>query len=139
MMSEEKHAYPRPIVDLDNRPMLEAWENGRLLLQQCRSCDATYFYPRVMCPFCWSRDLDWREAEGNGHIVSYSLIYRPNHPSFDADVPIILAEITLSEGATMLARIICDKPEVVRTGAGVRLIQEPKEVARLPLPAFRLA
>ena len=32
-----------------------------------------------------------REASGKGRIVSYSLVYRPNDPAFNDEVPIILA------------------------------------------------
>ena len=130
--------YPQPIADEQNRPMLDGWKAGKLLLQHCRSCATTYFYPRAMCPHCWSDDIEWREASGDGSVVSFSLIYRPNQASFNAEAPIALAEIRLAEGAAMLARIVGAPPEAIRTNAAVRLSRDPNEVARYPLPVFHL-
>src|SRR5947207_531247 len=84
--------YPKPHQDEDNRPFLEGWKEGRLMLQRSRSGGPFFFYPRPICPFTGSRDLIWVEASGQGEIVCFSLVMRPNHPAFLADVPIILAE-----------------------------------------------
>jgi uncharacterized protein len=130
--------YPRPHEDEDNRPFLEAWREGRLLLQQSRSGGRPFFYPRPICPYTGSSDLVWKEASGRGQIVSFSIVMRPNHPSFNDEVPIILAEIALEEGASLLARVIASDAGSVKSGAGVELMPMP-EAARYPLPTFRLA
>ena len=130
--------YPRPLEDEDNRPLLEAWREGRLMLQQCRSGGPPFFYPRPICPYTGSTDLVWMQASGRGRIVSFSIVMRPNHPSFNDEVPIILAEIALEEGASLLTRIITDDANSVRSGGTVELLPMP-EAARYPLPTFRLA
>jgi uncharacterized protein len=130
--------YPRPHEDEDNRPFLEAWREGRLLLQQSRSGGRPFFYPRPICPYTGSMDLVWKEASGRGQIVSFSIVMRPNHPSFNDEVPIILAEIALEEGARLLARVIGSDAGSVKSGARVELMPMP-EAARYPLPTFRLA
>ncbi|MSP83884.1 MAG: hypothetical protein EXQ94_13465 [Alphaproteobacteria bacterium] len=127
-------AYPQPGVDLDNARFIIAWrERGRLVLQRCRGCGAMIFYPRTMCPGCWSPDLAWVEASGRGVVVSYALVHRPNHESFNGEVPIILAEIALAEGPMMIARIIANNPATIRTGLSVKLVSD---VGRYPLPTF---
>ena len=134
-MSEPHLSYPEPVLDADNRPLLEGWREGRLFLQHCGACGRSVFYPRPMCPFCWSTDLVWRESGGRGEIVSFSLIHRPNHPSFVDEVPIVLAEVRLAEGALLLARVLSDAPQ---TGLKISLL--PASVAhRYPLPIFRPA
>ena len=116
---ENDNGYPQPHEDADNRPMLEAWREGRLLIQSCDTCGSLFFYPRPLCPDCWSEHLTWREASGAGLIVSYSLVFRPNHPSFNEEIPIILAEIKLVEGPSMITRIVgCDAGQV-RSGLPV--------------------
>ena len=128
-------AYPQPGVDPDNAAYVEAWrETGRLLLQRCHGCGALVFYPRAMCPECWSPELTWIEASGHGRVVSFSLVHRPNHASFNEEVPIVLAEITLAEGPAMIARIVTGMPEAVATGMAVELVDE---IGRYPLPTFR--
>jgi uncharacterized OB-fold protein len=130
--------YPRPLEDEDNRPLLEAWRNGRLMLQQSQSGGPAFFYPRPICPYTGSTDLVWKEASGRGHIVSFSIVMRPNHPAFNDEVPIILAEIALEEGASLLARVITNDTSSVTSGSAVELMPMP-EAARYPLPTFRLS
>jgi uncharacterized OB-fold protein len=130
--------YPRPHLDEDNRPLLEGWREGRLMLQQSRSGGPSFFYPRPICPYTGSTDLVWKEASGRGHIVSFSIVMRPNHPSFNDEVPIILAEIALEEGASLLARVITNDANSIQSGGAVELVPMP-EAARYPLPTFRLA
>ena len=74
---------------------------------------------------------------GIGKIVSFSLVMRPNHPAFATEVPIILAEIALDEGASLLGRIIEPDAARVHSGAKVALLAMP-EAARYPMPTFRL-
>jgi hypothetical protein len=61
---------------------------------------------------------------------------RPNHPAFNDEVPIVLAEIMLEEGVSMLARIIDGVPG---TGVAVVLANDRQSVLRYPLPIFRPA
>jgi uncharacterized OB-fold protein len=128
--------YPQPRSDKDNVIFIDGWRAGRLMLQHCKECGLTFFYPRPMCPGCWSEGIEWTEASGKGEVVSYSLVYRPSDPSFFAEAPIVLAEVRLPEGAIMLARIICDDPKTVRTGMAIELLP-PDQAKRYPLPAFR--
>jgi hypothetical protein len=79
--------------------------------------------------------LTWLPAAGDGEVVSFSLIHRPNHPSFFGEVPIVLAEIRLVEGVTLLARIVGAAPNSLRSGLPVRLVSK-SEAARFPLPTF---
>ena len=134
----DKPNYPQPREDQDNAPFLAGWREGKLLLQQSRSGGPAFFYPRPLCPYTGSADLVWREASGRGCIVSFSIIYRPNHPSFNDEVPIILAEIALEEGATLLGRIICSDIAAVKSHTKVETLPLP-DAARYPLPTFRLA
>lgn len=130
--------YPAPHENLTNAPLLRAWRHGRLVLQRCPSCGLVFFYPREMCPRCWSPEPAWIEAAGTATVVCFSLIWRPLHPAFEDEVPIVLAELALPEGAALLARIVGTDCSTVKTGGGVRLLRLP-EAARYPLPTFELA
>lgn len=133
----QKIAYPQPREDADNAAFLAGWREGRLLLQQSRSGGPAFFYPRPICPHTGSCDLISVEATGRGEIVSFTLITRPNHPSFNEEVPIILAEIALEEGAKLLGRIIAADATAVKSRAKVETLPMP-DAARYPLPTFRL-
>lgn len=131
-------SYPSPREDADNAAFLASWRRGELLIQRCDGCGKSIFYPRPMCPHCWSERLESRKASGRGRIVSYSLVRRPNDPAFNDEVPIILVEVALEEGALLLARIVGCDPASVKSGLAVAL--PPVDVcARYPLPVFHLA
>ncbi len=128
-------AYPQPRLDADNADFLDAWRAGRLQIQHCRACRHSFFYPRPCCPSCWSDQVEAVASAGRGTIVSYSLVRRPNDPAFNDEVPIILAEVELAEGARLLARIVNTSPKRVRSALAVAT--PPVEIAmRFPLPVF---
>lgn len=78
-------------------PFWEGAAQGVLRLQRCQSCHRAHHYPRVMCPFCGSQDLEWRDATGWGIVYSFA-----HQPSRDGDgVMIILVD--LEEGPRVLA------------------------------------
>jgi uncharacterized OB-fold protein len=138
-MTESASAYPQPRADADNGPFLDAWQaRGALVLQACAACGAIIYYPRPLCPACWSDRLEWCEVEGRGTVVSFALVHRPNHSSFFDEVPIVLAEIALAAGPRMLGRIVGAPAKAVRSGAAVVTL-DPGDARRYPLPTFRLA
>lgn len=111
---------PLPRVSDVNEPMLRAAAQGRLLLQRCRTCAAWIYYPRYVCPWCLSAELDWQEAAGTGTVVSYSAVHRPQHPYFLPRAPVLLVAVALTEGPVVIADLPHDPPERVRIGAQVR-------------------
>jgi uncharacterized OB-fold protein len=115
---------PLPIVDPGTLPYWDGLKARKLLLKSCKSCGQPHFYPRELCPHCYSDDLDWVEASGNGEIYSYTIAHRPAGPAFAKDVPYVIAIVTLDEGPRMLTRIAGDRP-AVRIGQRVRVQFEP--------------
>ena len=111
-------------------PHIQAFQdallNGRLLIGHCRSCDSYHHYPRSYCPHCGSGDTQWVRAHGNGQIYSLTIWRRK-------DALTVPAFVTLREGPSLLATIVCEQPEAVRIGDAVRLL--PNQSAG-GLPAF---
>ena len=101
-------AYP------ETRPFWEAAAEGRLLLKACRACGRAHWYPKVVCPFCHSDDLEWREASGRGTIYTYSVMRR-------VEVPYVLAYVTLEEGPTLMTNIVDCDVDSVRIGQAVQV------------------
>jgi uncharacterized OB-fold protein len=129
--------YPTPRETATNRPMLEAWREGALALQRCADCRMVFFFPRSLCPRCWATALSWIRSDGRGRIASWSQIHRGLPPGFAGETPVTLAEIEVTEGATLIARVIPDDPRAVRTGRQVELMRLPGAL-RYPLPTFVL-
>ena len=111
---------PDPIADPGSAPYWEGLKSGKLLLKSCNACGMMHFYPRELCPHCYSDDLDWKEAKGTGEIYSYTVAHRAAGPAFTDDVPYAVAVVTLDEGPRMLTRILGDSHSV-RIGQRVQV------------------
>ena len=130
-------AYPQPTLTPTNRPLIEAWQRGELMLQHCGACAEVIFFPRDICPRCWSSEIKWQKYSGRGRVVSYSHVYSHVTEPFAAESPITFAEIELEGGGAMLARVIVSDRASIAAGVAVALVPMP-EAARYPLPTFRL-
>lgn len=109
---------PSPIADPGTKPYWEGLKQERILLKRCLNCGNTHFYPRELCPHCYSDDLDWVEASGNGTVYSYTVVHRPAGPAYADDVPYTVAVVELAEGPRMMSWITGGKE--VRIGAPVK-------------------
>jgi uncharacterized OB-fold protein len=130
--------YPQARPTITNAPLLEGWKRGDLMLQHCGDCKAVIFFPREMCPQCWSEKLEWKRSNGHGKIVSFARVYKHVTPPFSEEAPTVLAEIDLADGVTMMARVATADVAAVVSGMAVELVPMP-EAARYPLPTFRPA
>jgi len=82
------------------------WERAReheLWLMHCDDCSSTYFYPRSICPNCFSRNTRWRQSSGRGTLYAFAIVHRPPRPTFADRVPYIVALVELEGGARLKA------------------------------------
>lgn len=128
---------PVPVIDPGTKPFWDAARAHRLMVPHCRSCDRPHFYPRELCPFCHSDDLEWVELSGKGEVYSYTIARKPAGPIFAADVPYVIAMIALDEGPRMLTNIVTDDVEALRIGDRV-MVSFDDVTPELTLPKFKL-
>jgi hypothetical protein len=126
-MSERK--IPSPFVTPENKPFWDAAAQGRLLLKRCRDCGQPHYYPRALCPFCFSDNTEWVDARGTGEIYSYSVMRR------GAPVPYTLAYVTLDEGVSMLTNLVDCDFDALAIGQRVKVVFKPSEDGA-PVPVF---
>jgi len=119
-------AAPTPFPE--TTPYWEAAAREKLLLKQCASCGEYHFYPRALCPFCFSDRTEWREASGRGTIYAFSVTRR-------AEIPYAIAYVTLAEGPTMLSNIVDCDLDAIRIGQTVKVVFKPSESGQL-VPMF---
>jgi len=100
---------PVPETNTWSEPYWNAAREEKLLLQKCSDCGKHIFYPRLLCPACFSDNIDWIEASGKGNIYTYTVVTN-NAPSiFLEDMPYVIAIVRLEEGVQMLTNIVdCD-------------------------------
>ena len=99
---------PLPPITPETKPYWDAARAGTLMLQRCTSCQLPRFYPRTLCPSCWSDRVEWIEASGRGRVHSFTIIRRPPAPAFTARLPYVVALIDLDEGPRMMANVVGD-------------------------------
>ena len=115
----------------------EGAKEGKLLIQVCKDCKSTIFYPRKFCPECWSGNLGWIEASGKAKVFTFSTAYDMVEPKFTDELPYTIAYVDLDEGIRMMTRIVDCKPEDVRIDMDVEVVFQ--ERGGYFLPYFRPA
>ena len=129
MMSGSERTIPAPEANPETKPFWDAAAEGKLLIKRCRACGEAHYYPRALCPHCFSAETAWQEARGEGTIYSYSVVRR------GAPVPYAIAYVTLAEGVTMMTNIVDCDLDAVRIGQRVRVVFKPSEGGP-PVPMF---
>ena len=133
-MSTEK---PLPVIDHDSAPYWQAAHEGRLDIPLCGDCGKHHFYPRAICPYCHSDNLNFDTVSGRGEVHTFTIARRPAGPAFADDVPYVIALIELEEGPRMMSRIQTDDPDAVQIGARVE-VTFVKATDEITFPYFRL-
>lgn len=124
---------PTPIT----APFWEATREHRLLLQKCDN-GHVFYYARSHCPECLSNRLEWIEASGHGRLYSFTVARRPQSPEFAADVPYIIAAITLDEGPRMTSLLVEADPDNVEIDGRVEVTWQDVSDS-MAMPYFRPA
>ena len=125
---------PRPYPSAVSEPYWEGAKRGELLFQRCGACGHAEFDPAILCRKCGSRDLAWERSAGLGTVYSWTVVWRPQQPSFV--VPYAPAIVDMDEGYQILANVVgCD---VADLAVGQRVTVEFHPVAEgYALPYFR--
>ncbi|HJL51815.1 MAG TPA: Zn-ribbon domain-containing OB-fold protein [Arenicellales bacterium] len=118
-------AYNKPIPSpgTHTRPFWDGAKEGKLMLPRCKDCMKVHWYPRFICPFCESMNLEWIEASGEGTVHTYAVQHLAYGP-WAEEAPYVTAYIDLAEGdrmLTVLRGVDASKPEEIQIGAKVKV------------------
>jgi hypothetical protein len=108
MAEPTKLAHLAPTPTPETKPFWEGTKRHELMLPRCRSCGKCHFYPRALCPFCWSNDLEWIKASGKGKLHTFSI---PQRPVLGIPTPFIAAIVELEEGPKIATNIVGVAPD----------------------------
>ncbi|HIH98615.1 MAG TPA: Zn-ribbon domain-containing OB-fold protein [Thermoplasmata archaeon] len=77
---------------------------GRILGLKCNKCSNYIHPPRMICPKCYSTDLNIIEFNGTGEINTFTVVRVA--PTWMEDIaPLIIAHIKLDEGGFILGHL----------------------------------
>ena len=118
-------AYNKPIPEPDplSQPFWDAAKEGKLKLPRCVDCNRVHWYPRYICPYCHSTNIEWIDATGTGKIHTFAVQHRA-FGGWAEETPFVTAFIDLHEGdrmLTVLRGVDPNKPEDIKIGAPVQI------------------
>jgi len=119
---------PAPAINNESKPFWEAAKEGRFLIKRCTSCGEAHWYPRVLCPFCFS-DTVWEESPGEGVIYTYSVMHR------SPTGPYAIGYVTLAEGPAVLTNFVGCDLSMLKIGMKVKVRFQDTEGGP-PVPVF---
>jgi|SRR5215470_7919832 len=130
-MAAHERKIPAPISSAETQEFWSAARANRFVIRRCTACRKAHWYPRVICPFCASKETEWVEASGQGTIYSFSVMRR-------VPAPYAIAYVTLAEGPTMLTNIVACDLDALKVGQKVTIVFKPTENGP-PVPMFKPA
>lgn len=115
----------------DNAWWWEACDEGKVLIQRCKSCQTLRHPPRPMCGECQSMEWDSIESTLDGELFSFTQIHYPKFPGYP--YPLVVGVINLAEGTRLIANIVGCEPEDVVIGMKLKgRVEQVDEKTMLP-------
>lgn len=127
----KERVIPAPIINPESKRYWDAAQEKKLLIGHCKACNKYHFYPRTLCPFCFSDQTEWKEASGKGTLYTHSTMRR-------VPTPYTLGYVTLEEGPRMMTNIVdCDNTKL-KIGQAVKVTFKAAEDGKL-VPCWTVA
>jgi uncharacterized OB-fold protein len=133
-LQPQQPGIPVPSPSPRSAPYWDACKRGELVFLSCDNCGAIALRPAVLCGGCLGRSLSWQASAGRGRLYSWTVVWRPQHPSFH--VPYAPAIVTLDEGWSMVSAIVGCEPEDLRADMPLAVEFHPAG-DEITLPYFR--
>jgi len=127
-MSEAIRTIASPEPNPETEAFWAAAKGGKLMLGSCKACSKVHWYPRAICPRCFSDQTELVEAKGTGEIYTFSVMKR-------AKISYTIAYVTLDEGVKMMSNIVDTDFDAVTIGQKVKVVFKDSEDGQ-PVPMF---
>ena len=125
-------ARPLPRPDIETGPYWEAAKQGKLIAQYDSVAERYRWPPLPYLATGAGFNIEWRELSGRGTIYSYTIVYPPTHPAFEAPYVVALVEAEESPEVRFVANIKNADLEKLKVGMPVKVQFETVEDMSLP-------
>ena len=106
-----------PVVTL--RHFFERAREGQLTGVRCGKCGELAIPPKELCPACGERAWQTVPLSGDGIIESFTVI-RVAPRKFATEAPYAIAAVRLTEGVSLIGRVVDVAVDTVAVGMSVR-------------------
>lgn len=86
---------PLPLVTEESRFFWTSGADGRLRVQECRSCDALIHPPQPICRYCRGHEMGVRVTSGFATLIGFTVNHRFALPGLPA--PYVVAQVALED------------------------------------------
>lgn len=112
---------PAPLVTTTTESFWAATAQGRFELQRCNSCKSVIWFPRRVCPVCYTEDISTFDASGKGTVYSFTIV-RKGQGDYKGAAPYVYGYVQLEEGPRVLTNIVDCDVESVKVGMPVEVV-----------------
>jgi uncharacterized OB-fold protein len=105
-------------------------DKGELAYQWSPKAGRAVFYPRIVCPYSGSTELEWRVASGRGTVYATTVTYPFKGDGYN------IALVDCDEGFRMMGRVEEIDPLAVKIGMRVKFRVHPAEGEQPAYPVF---
>ncbi len=105
-------------------------DNGELAYQWSAKAGRAVFYPRIVCPYSGSTEVEWRIASGLGTVYATTVTYPFQGAGYN------IALIDCDEGFRLMSRVEEIDPMAVKIGTRVKFRLHPAEGDQPAYPVF---
>ena len=118
-MEQSGYGLPLPTPQPETEYFWERAKAHELWLMACDDCRATYFYPRPICPRCFSRKTHWVQSSGRGTLYAFAMVHRAPTRAFQDRVPFVAALVELEGGVRVPSNLVEVEPDPERIEIGM--------------------
>lgn len=124
---------PLPLVTEENEFFWTSGADGKLRLQECRSCASLIHPPAPVCRYCRSRDIGVRAVSGRATLAGFTVNHRFSLPGMPA--PYVIAQVAIAEDprVRLTTNIVECDPDRLELGQAVEVVFEQADDVWFPL------
>ena len=134
MLEPQPKGIPAPNPSPLSQPYWDACARHELTFLRCDTCGTVAPLPMLVCGECLGRSLTWTRSSGRGTLYSWTVVWRPQHPTFT--VPYAPAIVAMEEGWFHIGAVVGCEPEDLAAGTALAVEFHPAS-DEITLPYFR--
>lgn len=112
----------------------------RLAFPCCRGCGRFHWYPMPRCPHCRGKEIEWRQIEGRGRLLSFTRVMHAFDKLRAHDLPYVVALVQFPDApeVTLVTNVVGSDIGNLSIGQSVEAVFRTN-TAGTPMVEFRAA